>query len=141
MKRDAIAPNGKGRGAASSQGYNTLGVGPWYYLLPGGDLYEQAPSSYGSTALFGALVAHLGPAVYADPSLLWNAPNSAAPATLTVATNQLTIAPNVGYLGTFVVLVTVDDGHGGKASGSFNADYRGPKPTYNVTTVGGGRQG
>ena len=28
-----------------------------------------------------------------------------------------------------------------RAGQGMNADYRGPKLTYNVTTVGGGRQG
>ena len=64
-------------------------------------------------------MAHLGPAVYADPSLLWNAQNTAVPAALVISGNQLTITPNAGYSGTFVVFVTVDDGHGGTASRSF----------------------
>ena len=70
------------RAKVSVNGYNTGGTDPWYYILPNGSLYEFTPS-YANPALDGALVVQLGPAVYNDPSLLWNAQNTAVPATLT----------------------------------------------------------
>jgi hypothetical protein len=106
------------RGLASADGYSNGGGNFWYYLLPNGDLYEFTPP-YNNPALSGVLVASLGTAVYNDPSLLYNAQNTAVPVTLSVSGNQLTIAPNSGFLGTFVIFVTVDDGHGGTASRSF----------------------
>jgi hypothetical protein len=77
--------------------------------LPGGDLYEFTPP-YTNPALAGALVAHLGPAVYNDPSLLWNALNTAVSATLAISSNQLTITPAATYTDVFVLIVTVSDG-------------------------------
>jgi len=59
----------------------------------------------------GALVAHLGTAVYNDPSLLWNASNVAVPVNLGVSGNQLTITPNTGFTGVFDVIATVNDGY------------------------------
>src|SRR5205807_1007370 len=106
------------RGTASANAYSNGGGDFWYYLLPSGDLYEFAPP-YGNPALAGALVAHLGTAVYADPTLLYAATNDAVPVGLGVAGNQLTIAPNAGYAGTFVIVAAVDDGHGGTARRSF----------------------
>jgi hypothetical protein len=97
----------------------TRGASSRTHLLPGGDLYEQSPTSSGSSTISGVLVAHLGPAVYDDPSLLWNAQDTPVPVSSTVVGNQLTIAPDSGHTGTFVIFVTVDDGHGGKASRSF----------------------
>ena len=55
-------------------------------------------------------MAHLDSAVYNDPSLLWNVANTAVPATLAVSGNQLTITPDAGYTGVFVVIATVSDG-------------------------------
>jgi hypothetical protein len=97
------------RAKVSVDSYNTGGIDPWYYLLPGGDLYEFTPS-YTNPALAGALVAHLGSAVYNDPSLLWNAQNTAVHATLAISGNKLTITPAAGYTGVFVIIVTVSDG-------------------------------
>jgi hypothetical protein len=104
------------RGTASASGYNDSG-GYWYYILPNGDLYEFTPP-YSNPVLTGTLVAHLGTAIYDDPSLLWNASNVAVSATLTVSTNTLAVAPNAGYTGTFVVIATVSDGQA-TASRSF----------------------
>src|SRR5262249_45024945 len=47
---------------------------------------------------------------YADPSRLYNAQPATIPVRLSVTLNQLTIAPNAGYVGTFVVIATVSDG-------------------------------
>ena len=106
------------QGTVSANGYPNGGGDFWYYILPNGDLYEFTPP-YSTTALTGVLVAHLGVAVYNDPSLLWNAPNAAVPVTLTVSGNQLTIAPGAGYIGTFVVIASVNDGSGNSASQAF----------------------
>jgi subtilisin family serine protease len=97
------------RGKISADGYNNGGGDYWYYILPNGDLYEFTPP-YTNLALTGALVAHLGTSVYNDPSLLWNAQNTAVPTTLGIAGNVLTITPNTGYTGTFVIIASVNDG-------------------------------
>jgi hypothetical protein len=96
------------RGTISADSYSDPN-GYWYYILPNGDLYEFTPP-YTNSALVGALVAHLGTAVYNDPSLLWNAQNTAVPTTLGIAGNMLTITPNAIYTGTFVVIASVSDG-------------------------------
>jgi hypothetical protein len=98
------------RGTVSSQGYTVAG-GPWYYILPNGEFYEFTPSpDYVHMPLNGVFLAHLGVAVYNDPSLLWNAQNIAVPVTLSVSGNQLTITPNPSYSGIFVVIATASDG-------------------------------
>ena len=97
------------RGKISANNYNNGGGDFWYYILPNGDFYEFTPP-YSNRTLTGAFVAHLGVAVYNDPSLLWNAQNTAVPVGLTVSGNQLTIAPGAGYTGTFVGIATVSDG-------------------------------
>ena len=56
------------------------------------------------------LVAQLGTAYYNNPALLTGATNTAVPVTLSVTGNQLTITPNTGYTGTFVVIAAVTDG-------------------------------
>ena len=97
-------------GTSSANGYATSSLdGFSYYLLPSGDLYEQTPP-YDSTALVGVLVVHLGAAFYNDPTLLTGATNDAVPVVLTVAGNQLTIAPESGYTGIFVVIASASDG-------------------------------
>jgi hypothetical protein len=106
------------RGKVSANGYSNGGGDFWYYILPNGDLYEFTPP-YTTAPLTGALVAHLGVAVYNDPSLLWNAQNTAVPVTLTLSGQVLTIAPGAGYIGTFVVIATVSDGFGNSASQAF----------------------
>jgi hypothetical protein len=97
------------RGKASANNYNNGGGDYWYYILPSGDLYEFTPP-YTNQTLTGALVAHLGTAFYADPTLLTNATNAASLATLTVSGNQLTITPAAGTSGSFVIVVTASDG-------------------------------
>jgi hypothetical protein len=97
------------RGTSSANNFNNGGGDFWYYILPGGDLYEfTAP--YVTPALTGTLVAHLGVAYYNDPTLLTDASSSPPPVTLGVAGNELTITPGDGYTGTFVVVATADDG-------------------------------
>jgi len=55
-------------------------------------------------------VAHLGSAVYNDPSLLWNAQPTAVPVALSVTNNVVTITPNPSYTGIFVIIASVSDG-------------------------------
>jgi hypothetical protein len=97
------------RGKFSADGYNNGGGDYWYYILPNGDLYEFTPP-YTNLSLTGALVAHLGTSVYTDPSQLWNAQNTAVATTLGIAGDVLTITPNTGYTGAFVIIASVSDG-------------------------------
>jgi hypothetical protein len=97
------------RGTVSANNFNNGGGDFWYYILPGGDLYEFT-ANYGTPALTGTLVAHLGVAYYDDPTLLTAASSSPPPVTLGVAGNELTITPGSGYAGTFVVVATAGDG-------------------------------
>jgi len=113
------------RGRVSADGYSNGGGDFWYYILPSGGLYEFTPP-YTTTALTGVLVADVGVAVYNDPSLLWNAQNTAVPVTLTVSGNVLTIAPGAGYTGTFVVIASVNDGFGNSASQAFKVAIHTP---------------
>jgi hypothetical protein len=56
------------------------------------------------------LVAHLGVSYYNDPTQLTGATNTAVPVTLAVNGPQLTITPNAGYTGVFIILVNASDG-------------------------------
>jgi glucose/arabinose dehydrogenase len=96
------------RGTISANNYSDPN-GYWYYILPNGDLFEFTPP-YTNPALVGALVAHLGSAVYNDPSLLWNAQNTVVPTMLSIAGNVLTITPDPSYTGTFVIIASASDG-------------------------------
>lgn len=50
----------------------------WYYVTPAGDLYKWNGVAASKTSLVqGTLIASLGMAYYADPSLIWNAQNPA----------------------------------------------------------------
>jgi subtilisin family serine protease len=70
--------------------------GAWYFLLPDGKFYK-----WNSTINDGTLLATLSPALYADPSLLYNAPagGGPAPATATVSGNRVTVTPTPGTPG------------------------------------------
>ena len=114
------------RAKVSVNGYNTGGVDPWYYILPNGNLYEFTPP-YTNPPLTGVFMAQVGTAVYDDPSLLWNAQNTAVPATLVVSGNQLTITPSGSYTGTFVVDASDSDGLS-SATSSFTVSVY-PPPT------------
>jgi subtilisin family serine protease len=82
----------------------------WYCLLPTGQLYRWA-GTIPATMEPANLVASLGTAIYADPTLLWQAqPQQAPPVTLAIQGNQLTITPQGPFTGTFTVQVTVSDG-------------------------------
>src|SRR5690348_5489393 len=57
-----VSPN-----SATSAGFST---GPyWYYILPGGFLYQYTAPIDGS--LHGNSLGTVGPAIYDNPSLLW----------------------------------------------------------------------
>jgi hypothetical protein len=96
------------RGTSSASHYDNGGGDSWYYIMPDGDLYEFT-ANYSTPALVGTLVAHLGTAFYDDPTLLTNA-TPPPPVSLTVAGNQLTVAPAAIASGSFVIDLTAGDG-------------------------------
>jgi hypothetical protein len=81
--------------------------GQWYCILPNGELRRWA-GTVAATLQPANLIATFSTSYYADPSLLWNATPS-VPATVSVTGTQLTIMPN-GFVGTFIVQVSVSDG-------------------------------
>jgi hypothetical protein len=82
--------------------------GVWYFIVSDGGFYKWD----GSRTASGALVATFTTADYANPSLIYNAQPATIPVTLSISGNQLTITPNTGYMGTFVVIVKVGEGRG-----------------------------
>ena len=90
----------------------------WYEILPDG---EVRPWLGGNS--FGAAVATLGSAVWADPTLLTNAASSASTAGISgsVSGNTLTLTGLQGYTGTLQVSVTASDG-AGSATQSFQVN-------------------
>ncbi len=109
------------RGKISANNYYNSGGGDfWYYVLPNGGLYEFTPP-YTNASLAGNLVTNVGMTVYNDPSLLWNAQNASV-AVLTTSGNILTIAPNSGFTGMFIVVASVSDNYGNSASQSFQVN-------------------
>lgn len=84
--------------------------GAWYCILPSGALRRWA-GTMNATLEAGNLIATVSAACYADPSLLWNAQaTGAAPITLSLAGNQLTLNAVAGASGTCQVEVTASDG-------------------------------
>jgi subtilisin family serine protease len=83
--------------------------GTWYCLLSNGELRRWA-GSWAATLQPSALVASLGASYYTNPGLLWNAQQTAAPATVTVANGHLVIQPTTTFRGTFTIRVTVSNG-------------------------------
>jgi hypothetical protein len=65
------------------------------------------------------LVEQLSIADYANTALLHNAQANNAPAVLTINGSTLTINPNDGFQGKFLVTATVGDGNGGSDSEQF----------------------
>jgi hypothetical protein len=84
--------------------------GVWYFILPSGAFYQWN----GSGGANGTLLATVDPSYWANPYDLWHAPIS-----WSVSGNALALAPAAGYVGSFWVTATVDDGQGGTASQSF----------------------
>jgi hypothetical protein len=114
------------RGTVSANGFSSSS-GYWYYLLPNGNFYEQKPP-YTSPTLSGVLVATLGVAYYNNPTLLTGATDTPVPVKLGLSGNQLTITPNSGYAGTFVVIATVADTAGHSATKSFRTTVQADTP-------------
>ena len=84
--------------------------GTWYCILPNGQLRKCAGNLAG-TLLPANLIATLPTSFYTDPSLLWNAqPSSAAPPTVSIVGNKLTIAAPQGATGSYQIQVSVSDG-------------------------------
>jgi len=82
---------------------SNLSNGGWYAILPDGEIKAwEGGDSVGST------VANLGSAVYANPSILYNAAAPAAGASF--SGNVLTLTPPGNYIGTLQVIVTATDG-------------------------------
>ncbi len=80
----------------------------WYILLPSGELRRWS-GTVNATLSATALIATVDLSCYNDPSKLWNA-QPIVPATVQVSGNQLVIEPAAGFVGAFIVTVTVSDG-------------------------------
>jgi subtilisin family serine protease len=84
--------------------------GQWYCLMPTGQLYRWA-GTMTATLQPANLVASLGTAVYADPTLLWQAKApQPPPVAVKVQGNVLTFQATGALSGSFSVQVTVSDG-------------------------------
>ncbi len=79
----------------------------WYFLLPTGELYRW-DGAEGQAS--GALVASLGAAYYARPQFLYDAASGQLLATPSFAGATLSLDRYDGFVGSFVVTVTVSDG-------------------------------
>ena len=93
------------------RGYNEKyirGNDAWYIVMQDGSVYRWAGSMV-QTLRESNLVATFDSSYWADPSLLCDARQSTS-ATVTVSGNQLTIQPNAGFRGRFLVEATVSDG-------------------------------
>jgi hypothetical protein len=85
-----------------------LGAGDqWYFLLANGELYhwDGTPDQ-----AVGTLVGNVGASYWANPTLLYDAQPDQPHATLSITGNTLTIERESGFLGSFVITVTVSDG-------------------------------
>ncbi len=84
--------------------------GQWYCILANGQLRRWAGTA-ADTLMAHNLIATFHPSFHTDPSLLWKAPlPTLLPNYVTVVGNVLTLTPPLGFVGTFVVDVTVSDG-------------------------------
>jgi uncharacterized protein YkwD len=97
--QNAIGLNEKWLQSSTSNQAN----GGWYAILPDGEI--RAWTGGNST---GPTIAQLSPAVYANPSLLYNAASATAGASING--NVLTLAPPANFVGTLQVTVTASDG-------------------------------
>ncbi len=79
----------------------------WYFLLPTGDLYRWDGMEGQAT---GALIAALGAGHYADPRLLYDAASGQLLASPSFSGTVLSLDRYDGFVGSFVVTVTVSDG-------------------------------
>lgn len=80
----------------------------WFYILPNGELYELLGSVLSESVFLGTLPQ----TYYDDPSLLVDVltPGLEAPATAEINASQLTLTPNLSFVGTFEVQITAFDG-------------------------------
>lgn len=79
----------------------------WYYVTPDGSFYRWEGGGVSNRTL----LAHLDPASYEDPALIYDAQAGVVPpAVVTVSGNTLTLDPNNDFVGTFAAEVTVSDG-------------------------------
>ncbi len=89
---------------------------PYYLLSSQGGLYAYDGSgSYAHTFAGVTPIAQLGSAVFDDPTQVLDAQAPAGPAPdvgVSVNGNVLTLTPPTGFLGSFKVTVTADDGSG-----------------------------
>jgi subtilisin family serine protease len=85
-----------------------MGAGTtWFFILPDGSLYQWDGTAGQAT---GTLIANVGTAAYADPTVLTNAQPGNGPASVSVSSNVLTITPNTGFIGSFGITATASDG-------------------------------
>jgi hypothetical protein len=98
-KQNAVGLNEKWIRSRNSN----LANGGWYAILPDGEIRAWT----GGNSV-GATVATLGPSVYADPSLLYNA--SAPSVGTSFSGSVLTLSPPGNYVGPLQVTVTASDG-------------------------------
>jgi hypothetical protein len=98
-------------GNGLNEKYVTGSNGDWYAILPNGELRKWL-GTVAQTLSPAGLVASLEPAYWADPARLWQAePGGYNPKLGVVFSgNQLTITPELGYVGPFFVQVTASDG-------------------------------
>jgi PKD repeat protein len=99
--------------------------GKWYYITPDGRFFEWKGGAVGPA---DTLLEQLDPALWTNPALLYNAPANAAPAELTLNGTTLNINPNNGFVGQFVVTVSVSDGMGGADSETFRVSAMPSQP-------------
>ncbi len=86
------------------------GAGGWYFIQPDGEVFRVGTGSQAT------LVGRLETAYYQNPSKLFNATRGAS---VRVSGNVVTVAPETGFVGKLTVTVTVNDGHGGTATRTF----------------------
>jgi len=94
-----------------------LGTGnQYYYIVPDGRLFRWLGSANLSN---DPLVETLDAGHWQNPALLHDAAATNAPAAVSVNGSALTINPNDGFTGRFVVTANVSDGQGGSDSETF----------------------
>ena len=100
----------------------------WYCLMPDGELRRWTGTA-ATTLAAGAFVTTLSPAIYNDPTQLWNSQATTNPnATFSFSGNQLTIQCDPNFVGSFTVQVVAASDGIASASQSFtvNVIHRAP---------------
>ncbi|MEQ1828390.1 MAG: Ig-like domain-containing protein [Pirellula sp.] len=103
---------------------------PWYYMTPNGNLYAWL----GGALSKDPLVAQLSVDVYNNPVMLLSAVNN-SPATVSLVGNVLTIDPNDGFVGKFVVVANASDSFGGSDSEAFFVTVSARPPDSTSPTI------